>query len=67
MTTDTFWEYLQNVKSVNQVILLLILLGAGIAFWLGKDAGIGWRSRREQPSGTPAAEPRPQPEQGEKV
>ncbi len=41
VTTETFWEYLQDLKSMNQVILLLILLGAAIAFWLGKDGGAG--------------------------
>jgi len=50
LTTDTFWMYLQNLKDVNQVVLLTILLGAAIAFWLGKDAGVGGRSRREEPS-----------------
>ena len=36
----TFWEYLLDLKSMNQVILLMIALGTVIAFWLGKDAGL---------------------------
>jgi hypothetical protein len=48
-----FVEYLQDVRSVNQVYLLMILFGAVIAFWLGKDAGLAGRSRREEPSAAP--------------
>jgi hypothetical protein len=61
-TTKTFWEYLQNLKSVNQVYLLMILLGAAIAFWIGKDSGLASLTRRE---GRPAAaEAAPQTDQG---
>jgi hypothetical protein len=44
ITKQTFWEYLRDVKSINQVILLTIAIGTFIAFWLGKDAGIAGRS-----------------------
>ena len=64
-TDATFWHYLQNVKSLNQVILLMILLGGAIAFWLGKDAGAAMRSRRGEPSTAPMAPP--QSEQGKTV
>jgi hypothetical protein len=52
-----FLEYLQDVKSVNQVYLLMILFGAVIAFWLGKDAGIAGRSQREEAAAAPAKPP----------
>jgi hypothetical protein len=65
VTTDTFLEYLQDVKNVNQVILLMILLGAAIAFWLGKDAGALMRSRRDEASTAPV--PPPQPDHGKTV
>jgi hypothetical protein len=45
ITQQTFWEYLLDAKSINQVILLTIALGTFIAFWLGKDAGLAGRSR----------------------
>jgi hypothetical protein len=57
ITTDTFWIYLQNVKSINKVVLLTIVLGAVIAFWLGKDAGVAGRSRRDELSGAPVKPP----------
>ena len=44
VTQDTFWEYLKDWKSINQVILLTIAIGTFIAFWLGKDAGLMRRS-----------------------
>jgi hypothetical protein len=43
-TDDTFGVYLQNIKNINQVILLTIVIGTVIAFWLGKDAGLAGRS-----------------------
>ena len=58
VTDDTFWVYLQNFKSINQVYLLTIALGAFIAFWLGKDAGLSGRSRL----GHLPSEPPPPPE-----
>jgi hypothetical protein len=48
VTQQTFWEYLLDIKSVNQVILLTIAIGTLIAFWLGKDAGLLGRSRLER-------------------
>jgi hypothetical protein len=57
LTNETFWEYLKDVKSVNQVYLLMIVLGAVIAFWLGKDAGYMGRSRIKQPSNAPVSPP----------
>ena len=54
-----FLDYLKDVKNVNQVYLLMILLGAAIAFWLGKDAGIAGRARREEPPGQPVKTPEP--------
>jgi hypothetical protein len=45
ITKQTFWEYLLDMKSINQVILLTIAIGTLIAFWLGKDAGLAGRSR----------------------
>jgi uncharacterized membrane protein len=62
LTTKTFWEYLHDLKSVNQVYILMILLGAAIAFWIGKDAGLASLTRR---GGRPAAkEPAPEIDQG---
>jgi hypothetical protein len=57
LTDDTFWQYLQNVKSVNLVYLLMIVLGAVIAFWLGKDAGVPGRVRYEKPKAGAAPPP----------
>ena len=57
-TDDTFWVYLQNVQSINQVVLLTIVIGTFIAFWLGKDAGLAGRSRL----GPRPSEPAPPPE-----
>ncbi len=62
VTTDTFWVYLQNAKNINQVVLLTILLGAVIAFWLGKDAGLAGRARGEEPLSPPGK--KPEPDQG---
>jgi hypothetical protein len=45
ITQQTFREYLLDIKSINQVILLTIAIGTFIAFWLGKDAGLAGRSR----------------------
>ena|SRR5271165_5624980 len=56
-TTDTFWMYLQNAKSINQVVLLTIVIGTFIAFWLGKDAGIAGRSRLERTTSGPTPPP----------
>jgi hypothetical protein len=61
-TTKTFWEYLQNLRSVNQVYLLMILFGAAIAFWIGKDAGLAALVRRQERPAAP--DPAPQPDQG---
>ena len=44
VTQDTFLEYLKDLKSINQVILLTIAIGTFIAFWLGKDAGLMGRA-----------------------
>ena len=61
-TTKTFLEYLQDLKRVNQVYMLMILLGAAIAFWIGKDSGLASLTRRE---GRPAApDPTPEADQG---
>ncbi len=57
LTDDTFWVYLQNFKSINQVYLLTIVLGAFIAFWLGKDAGFAGRSRLGPQGGKPTSPP----------
>jgi hypothetical protein len=62
ITTKTFWEYLQNVKSLNQVVILMILFGAVIAFWIGKDAGLAALARRQERPGAP--DPAPQRDQG---
>ncbi len=62
LTTKTFWEYLQDLKSVNQVYLLMILFGAVIAFWIGKDAAIARRSWRDERLGKPV--PPPESDQG---
>jgi hypothetical protein len=64
VTTKTFWEYLQDLKSVNQVYLLMILFGAVIAFWIGKDAGLVGRSRREERPAAPPPVSTPQSDQG---
>jgi hypothetical protein len=56
-TTNSFWGYLQNAKTINQVILLTIVVGAIIAFWLGKDAGLAGRSARGPHAGEPARPP----------
>jgi len=63
LTDETFWTYLQDVKSLNQVVLLTIAVGAFIAFWLGKDAGLAGRTRQVEPRGAPPAPP----EQGKAV
>jgi hypothetical protein len=59
ITQQTFWEYLLDMKSINQVILLTIALGTFIAFWLGKDAGLAGRSR---PAVAPTGQSAPQQE-----
>jgi hypothetical protein len=59
ITQQTFWEYLLDMKSINQVILLTIAIGTFIAFWLGKDAGIAGRAR---PAAAPAGPIPPQQE-----
>ncbi len=51
ITDKSFWEYVQDFKSVNRVLQLMILFGAVIAFWIGKDAGLVGRSRREERRG----------------
>jgi hypothetical protein len=61
-TDESFWEYVQDFKSVNRVLQLMILFGAVIAFWIGKDAGLAGRSRREDRPGAPV--PPPQSDQG---
>ena len=38
------------MKSINQVVLLTIAVGAVIAFWMGKDAGLAGAARREEPA-----------------
>ena len=66
---DPFAEFLKGANDLSQVTKLMGGLGTLIAFWLGKDAALAWRSRREEPSRAQVAEPQPhpQPEQGEKV
>jgi hypothetical protein len=48
-TAPTFTDFLAQVKDLQPVMLLMIGLGTGIAFWLGKDAGY---SRIPAPSGS---------------
>jgi hypothetical protein len=66
---DPFMEFLKKVNDISTPMKVMGVLGTLIAFWLGKDAGLVGRSRRDEPGRSPAAarEPQPQPEQGEKV
>ena len=55
---DGFFYFLRHVGDLTPVTLIMIALGAAIAFWFGKDAGLslagGGRTIHQNPPSDPA-------------
>jgi hypothetical protein len=56
ITNDSFLDFVKQGKSLSGVTLLMTVVGALIAFWVGKDGGLPGYSRTSPPPMRPTSE-----------